>query len=129
MQRSLSMFRRLLDSIRKAAGLGTPVDPTHWDKEKNALHAEIEFKVSVVEDELDGGYIVECLNLPGCMSQGDTVEEAVEKIGEAIAGVLAARFERNLRAQEAAIENGTEQPRELTVPLQLGSFDRDRVPA
>ncbi|GEM_PF-496790 len=123
------MFRRLLDSMRKAAGFGTHVAPTHWDEKNNALHAEIEFKVSVIEDELDGGYIVECLNLPGCMSQGDTVEEAVENIGEAIAGVLAARFERNLRAQEAAIEAGADRPRELTVPLQLGSFDRDRVPA
>jgi predicted RNase H-like HicB family nuclease len=123
------MFRRLLDSIRKAAGLGTRVNATHWDEENSALHAEIEFKVSVIEDELDGGYIVECLNLPGCMSQGDTVEEAVENIGEAIAGVLAARFERNLRAQEAAIEAGADRPRELTVPLQLGSLDRDHVPA
>jgi predicted RNase H-like HicB family nuclease len=123
------MFKRLLDSIRKAAGLGTPVAATHWDEQSNALHAEIEFKVSVVEDEVDGGYIVECLNLPGCMSQGDTVEEALDNIGEAIAGVLAARFERDLRAQEAAGEAGSHQPRELTVPLQLGSFDRDRVPA
>lgn len=123
------MFRRLLDSIRKAAGIGAPVDATRWDEENNALHAEIEFRVSVVEDELDGGFIVECLNLPGCMSQGDTVEEAVENIGEAIAGVLAARLERNLRAQEAAIESGVDSPSELTVPLQLGSLDRDRVPA
>lgn len=115
--------------MRKAAGFGTHVAPTHWDEENNALHAEIEFKVSIVEDELDGGYIVECLNLPGCMSQGDTVEEAVENIGEAIAGVLAARFERNLRAQEAVIKVGADRSRELTVPVQLGSFDGDRVPA
>jgi len=123
------MFKRLLDSIRKAAGLGTRVDPTVWDAENNALHAEIEFKVSVVEDEVDGGYIVECLNLPGCMSQGDTVEEALENIGEAIAGVLAARFERDLRAQEAAIEGGGERPHQLSVPLRVGSLSKDRVPA
>jgi predicted RNase H-like HicB family nuclease len=123
------MLRRLLESIRKAAGFGTRVDATHWDAENNALHAEIEFKVSVVEDEVDGGFIVECLNLPGCMSQGDTVEEALENIGEAIAGVLAARFERNLRAQEAAIQGRGEQPHQLSVPLKIGSLDKDRVPA
>ncbi|MGB7684471.1 MAG: type II toxin-antitoxin system HicB family antitoxin [Solirubrobacterales bacterium] len=123
------MFRRLLDSIRKAAGHGTHVAPTHWDEESKELHAEIEFKVSLVEDEVDGGYVVECLNLPGCMSQGETIEEAVDNIGEAIAGVLAARLERNLRAQEAVSEAGPHQARELTVPLQLGRSGRDHVPA
>jgi len=123
------MFRRLLDSIRKAAGRGSHVAPTHWDEESKELHAEIEFKISIVEDEVDGGYVVECLNLPGCMSQGETIKEAVDNIGEAIAGVLAARFERNLRAQEAAREAGSDQPHELTTPLRLGSSDRNRVPA
>jgi predicted RNase H-like HicB family nuclease len=54
------------------------------------------YVIEVMEDELDGGYVVECVNLPGCMSQGETVEEAFDNIGEAIGGVIAARFERNL---------------------------------
>ena len=37
--------------------------------------------------ELDdtGGYVVVCPSLPGCYSQGDTVEEALANIEEAIA--------------------------------------------
>lgn len=50
--------------------------------------------LAITEDELDGGYVVECVNLPGCMSQGETVEEAFANIGEAIGGVLAARDRR-----------------------------------
>lgn len=52
------------------------------------------FEIEVTEDELDGGFVVQCLNLPGCMSQGETVEEAFDNIGEAIGGVLAARNKR-----------------------------------
>ncbi len=39
-------------------------------------------------DTEDGGYWVECPELPGCASQGDTVEEALEMIKDAIKGHL-----------------------------------------
>jgi predicted RNase H-like HicB family nuclease len=39
-------------------------------------------------DTEDGGYWVECPSLPGCASQGDTVEEALEMIKDAIEGHL-----------------------------------------
>jgi predicted RNase H-like HicB family nuclease len=123
------MFKRLLEAIKRAAGSGTPVSATHWDEENDALHAEIEFRVLVTEDEIDGGYVVECLNLPGCMSQGETIDQAIENIGEAIAGVLATRFERSLRAQaHDAGKLATYPPEGITVPLALGS-PKDRVPA
>lgn len=32
----------------------------------------------------EGGYIVECPSLPGCYSQGETLDEAVANIKEAI---------------------------------------------
>ena len=40
-------------------------------------------QVILIPDE-DGGYAVEVPSLPGCISQGDTVEEALENIKEAI---------------------------------------------
>ncbi len=39
-------------------------------------------------DTEDGGYWIECPSLPGCASQGDTVEEALEMIKDAIKGLL-----------------------------------------
>jgi len=36
----------------------------------------------------DGGYFVDCPSLPGCHSQGETVEESLENIREAILLVL-----------------------------------------
>lgn len=53
--------------------------------------------VVVAPDELDGGWVAECINLPGCMSQGDTEEEALENLMDAMGGVLAARMHAQLR--------------------------------
>ena len=42
-----------------------------------------DFKVILEPDET-GGYVVTCPSLPGCYSQGDTVDEALANIKEAI---------------------------------------------
>lgn len=47
------------------------------------------YPVVLHSDTEDGGYWVECPSLPGCASQGDTVEEALEMIKDAIKGHLA----------------------------------------
>ena len=46
------------------------------------------FKVILRPDLEDGGFNVSCPALPGCHSQGDTEEEAIENIKEAILGCL-----------------------------------------
>lgn len=46
------------------------------------------YEVVLYPDHEDGGYLVECPELPGCESQGDTVEEALEMIKDAIQGHL-----------------------------------------
>ena len=42
----------------------------------------------VVHEEPEGGFWAEVPALPGCYSQGETVEELLENIREAIAGVV-----------------------------------------
>ncbi len=42
-----------------------------------------DFKVFLEPDET-GGYVAICPSLPSCYSQGETVEEAMENIEEAI---------------------------------------------
>ena len=44
------------------------------------------YKVSI--RKTDGGYAVWCPGLPGCWSQGETEEEALENIGDAIEAYL-----------------------------------------
>ncbi len=48
----------------------------------------------------DGYFIAECPSLPGCLSQGQTREEAVSNIKEAIHVYIAALEEDNLPVPE-----------------------------
>jgi predicted RNase H-like HicB family nuclease len=54
------------------------------------------FKVILQEAE-EGGYIVSCPALPGCHSQGDNMEDALENIREAIIGCLESLAEERTR--------------------------------
>ena len=51
------------------------------------------FKVLISDGE-DGWLVVECPSLPGCVSQGRTVEEALENINDATQGCLDVLGER-----------------------------------
>jgi antitoxin HicB len=42
------------------------------------------FRVLIKPDVEDGGFNVSCPALPGCHSQGDTLDEAMDNIREAI---------------------------------------------
>ncbi len=51
--------------------------------------------VTIDRDE-DGVWIVECPSIPGCVSQGDTKEEAITNIQEAIELCIEVRAEQGL---------------------------------
>ena len=51
--------------------------------------------VTIDRDE-DGVWIVECPSIPGCVSQGDTKDEALVNIREAIALCMEVRAEQGL---------------------------------
>lgn len=55
------------------------------------------FKVVLEEDEEVGGYVVSCPGLPGCFSQGDTTDEALENIKEAIQACLESLAEDEIK--------------------------------
>lgn len=51
--------------------------------EKNTKHAVRNY-VAVFQEEKNGGYSVWVPDLPGCASQGETIEEGLTNIKEAI---------------------------------------------
>jgi len=63
-----------------------------------------DYNVELQPDLEDGGYVVECPSLPGCLSQGDTVEEALSMIRDAIRGHLAVlhKDKRRKKVEKAA---------------------------
>jgi predicted RNase H-like HicB family nuclease len=55
----------------------------------------MKFSVTLDRDE-DGIWVVECPSIPGCVSQGQTKQEALENIKDAIAACLQVRAERGM---------------------------------
>jgi len=65
--------------------------------------------ILLYQDE-DGGWIVECPSLPGCYSQGDTRDEAIANIKEAIELWI-----------ESALAEGEEVPADQ--PLEISEVE------
>jgi len=61
----------------------------------------MEFNV-VLEPAEEGGYTVQCIELPAAISQGETKEEALKNIKEAIELVLEVRYEQGSITGEIA---------------------------
>jgi predicted RNase H-like HicB family nuclease len=55
----------------------------------------MKFTVKIDRDE-DGVWVVECPAIPGCVSQGESKEQAAENIKDAIKLCLEVRAERGL---------------------------------
>jgi len=55
----------------------------------------MKFNVILDRDE-DGMWVVECPSIPGCVSQGQTKDEALSNVQEAIALCLEVRAEKGL---------------------------------
>ena len=58
----------------------------------------VQKKLPVIVEVDENGYYVYCPSLKGCHSQGDTLEEALENIKEAIELYLESLEEEELRA-------------------------------
>jgi predicted RNase H-like HicB family nuclease len=57
---------------------------------------DFEYQVVIESDPEAGGYVVECPGIKGCVSQGETKEEALEMIQDAIAACLEVLAEWNV---------------------------------
>lgn len=51
----------------------------------------MKFNITIERDD-EGRYVAECTDLPGCLSEGETLEETVDNISEAIIGCLKSRL-------------------------------------
>ncbi len=65
-------------------------------------HMQLPYRVELIPS-VEGGYVVRIPDLPGCLSQGETVEEAVAMIRDAQRGWL-----------EVTLENGQPIPEPTT---------------
>ena len=67
----------------------------------------MKLRISVTQDE-DGVFVSEVPELPGCVSQGNTREDAIANVREAISGYVASLIKHNEPIPFAADEVSTE---------------------
>ncbi len=72
-----------------------------------------EFLVNIEPAE-DGGYIASCLQLPGCVTQGETIDETMAMIKDAINGYLAS-LRKHGDPLPSSIEEGVERVEVVSV--------------
>ena len=84
---------------------------------------KIQYPLRVHKAE-EGGYWAEFPDLPGCVTEGDTLKETLDNAREALSGWIASRFERNFEVPTASSARGknvhlVEPFPEVGVPLVL----------
>ena len=104
--------REIIDTLKKgqyvlSIAIGELINELKGETSKMTMDREYmvnvlkrSFKVILHPDLEDGGYWIECLELPGCSSQGDSVEEALDMIRDAIKGHLEVQEELKKEAAQ-----------------------------
>ena len=67
-----------------------------------------------IEPAEDGGYIASCPQLPGCATQGETVDESMTNIRDAIQGYIAS-LRKHGEPMPQGLEDGVERVEFVTV--------------
>ncbi|HOD79651.1 MAG: MerR family transcriptional regulator [Desulfomonilia bacterium] len=86
LNRGQVVFTFLLDDIINE--LKGTVRPFYSHRKYEVSCKGRKYSVILHEDTEDGGYWAECPEIPGCVSQGDTIRETLEMIKDAIDGCL-----------------------------------------
>ena len=81
-------------------------------------YTNLNYKIVLYPAE-EGGYIVELPELPGCISQGETVKEALEMIEDAKRCWLASALEDGFTIPEPTVENAFSGKFNVRVPKSL----------
>ena len=77
------------------------------------------YRMEVVEDKDEGGYVVSYPDLPGCISCGETIETAMKNALDAKRAWIDAALEENIEIQEPdSLENYSGQFK-LRIPRSL----------
>jgi antitoxin HicB len=74
----------------------------------------MKYTIILEPDPEEGGYTVTVPSLPGCITQGETVEESLERAREAIEGYI-----ESLEADGIPIPEETEPSQMLTVHVTV----------
>jgi len=69
------------------------------DADSKNEHIQIDDLTAFVHSAEEGGYWAEVPALPGCLTQGETLDEVVENLNDAIEGWLSVQTPESLQAR------------------------------
>lgn len=103
----------LLSAWRHALALGRSL----WgiESEPTGRSFPRHLTVTLERDDLDGGWVAECLELPGCVAQGETENEALSNIIDAIGSVITVRMEQQIDSVQSVTDADNRRRLDLTV--------------
>ena len=70
------------------------------------------YTIILEPDDYDGGYTVTVPALPGCITQGETVSQCIERAQEAITGYI-----KSLELAGEPVPSETERPQAITIDV------------
>ena len=82
-------------------------------------YMNLPYKMEIVADSIEGGYVVSFPELQGCISNGDTVEEAVNNANDAKKEWLTAAIEEGISISEPAAITSYSGQFKLRLPKSL----------
>ena len=77
------------------------------------------YRMEIVEDPDEGGYVVRYPDLPGCITVGDTLQEAIETAEDAKREWLEAALEEGIRVEEPVSIDDYSGKFKLRIPKSL----------
>jgi predicted RNase H-like HicB family nuclease len=78
---------------------------------------DLTFNLSFLRDEESGWFTVHVVELPGCVSQGETVEEAKANIANALELYMEVLLENAVRKQAAGMASVSVEPLSETAKM------------
>lgn len=82
-------------------------------------YLKLPYKIEIVPDTEETGYVVSCPELPGCISCGETIEDAVRNIEDAKKGWLKAALKEGILINEPESANNYSGQFKLRLPKTL----------
>ena len=82
-------------------------------------YLKLSYRMEIVEDQAEGGFVVSYPDLPGCISSGETIESAVQNALDAKKVWLEAALEEGIEIHEPDSLNDYSGQFKLRIPRSL----------
>ena len=82
-------------------------------------YMSLNYKIEILHDKNEDGYVISCPELPGCITCAATAEEGLKQIRDAKKAWFTACIEENLKIPEPTDENEYSGQFKLRMPKSL----------